>query len=179
MNGPLVYNDEYFNTTLHGVDDETMGFASALISLGGSLLGPLMGLFAPCKGQNVACGLEGITAAVNTVKQKLGEIKAAISGGQVPAEALGQVVQQAEQFANALSDPSMVWQAKKGKDAAALAQGKTDAAALVAEIKTAASAAAQNSSQSAGLGGALGGISPTTLLLIGGGVFAVMMLRKD
>lgn len=176
-----VYDENFYNTSLDGVDDDTMGFAwaSTLTSIGTALLGPIMGLFAPCKGQNVACGLEGITAAVNTVKQKLGEIKSAIAAGQVPPEQIGAAVQQAEALANALSDPSMVWQAKKGDDAAALAKGKTDAAVLVNEIKAAATAAAQNASQSAGLGGALGGISPTTLLLIGGGIFAVMMLRKD
>jgi hypothetical protein len=174
----IVHDQDFFNTSLRGVDDETMGFAiGPLIGLGTALLGPLVGLFAPCKGQKVACGLEGITAAVNTVLQKLTEIKSTIAGGQVPADKLGQVVQQAEQLANALSDPSMVWQAKKGLDAAKLAEGKQQAAALVSEIKAAASAVAQNPANASG--GSLGGISTTTLLLVGGGIAALMFLKKD
>jgi hypothetical protein len=176
MNRPLVYNDEYFNTTLNSVEDETLGWASALLSVGSSLFGPIMGLFAPCKGQNVACGLEGITAAVNTVLQKMGEIKAALAGGQVPAEQIGAAVAQAEKFANALSDPSMVWQAQKGKDAAKLNEGKQQAAALLNEIKTVAASAAQNAQSS--LGGSLGGMSTNTLLLAGAGLAVVFFMTR-
>lgn len=133
-------------------------------------------------GGGVAKGLSGITTFGNQVLSALDQLLAKPSAEAV--DAAGQLVA-------ALSDGSKVYQPKKGKDAAALADFKSKAAAKFAEIKQAAAVviqqeqqqqqqqqeqlAAQQQQQSIFSGGGDGGINPN-LVYMGGGVLIVMMM---
>lgn len=76
-----------------------------------------------------AKGLQQITDFVNQVLSALDSLKQNAANGE-------DVSAQADQIAALLSDSSRVYQPKKGKDATALADGKSKAAAKVNEIKS-------------------------------------------
>lgn len=78
----------------------------------------------------VVKGLAAITQYIAQVLAQLDEIKI-----QLPNLPPSQAVETAVKIAAQLSDSSIVYQPKKGKDAAALASGKTQAANKVEEIK--------------------------------------------
>lgn len=129
-------------------------------------------------GGGVAKGLAGITAFGNQIMQGL---------DQIAANPVPENVSQAEKLAAALSDSAQVYQAKKGKDAAALADFKQKAAAKLAEIKQAAVQLQQQQSGSLFGGGGdenslIGGVNNNTLLLFGGGgaalILILVLLRK-
>jgi hypothetical protein len=167
---------------------DQLGWISAAIMAGTSIFGSLFGgLFAPCGGAQVACGLQGITSAGNQVIQGLQQINAALASGQVPPQQIQQAVAEAQALASALGDSSKVYQAKNGKDAAALAQFKQQAAQLLQQIQATAQTAMAQAATSAGIDPAtgqqiapsIGGISLSTLLLFGGGALGlVLLLRK-
>jgi hypothetical protein len=128
-------------------------------------------------GGGVAKGLGGITSFGNQVMSSLEQLLAKPSPEAV--DAAGQLVA-------ALSDSSKVFQPKKGKDAAALADFKAKAAAKLEEIKKATAIvlqkeqqAAQQQQQSGGMfssgDGEMFGINPN-LVFIGGGIVLVMMM---
>lgn len=161
-----VYDQSFFDT-----NDETIGFVdpATIISMASPLIGIIKGLFSACKpGQ--ACGLAGIQSFTSQAIQTLNQILAMLKGGQItPTDA----VTNAQKVASALGDPQYVYQAKKGKDAAALQAAKSQAAQLVQEIQSVAATIKPPSAA-----GSIGGISSNTLLLIGGAVAAVFLLKK-
>lgn len=133
-------------------------------------------------GGGIAKGLSGITNYGNQVLQGLEAI------AQNPN---AEGVALAEKLVASLSDPAQVQQAKKGKDAAALADFKQKAAAKLNEIKTLAGQIQQAGGGNSG-GGLLanllngggnsinaangGGIDSGTLLLFGGGGLALIVV---
>lgn len=177
-----VHDLRYFDES-PDANDETLGWIGAAVGAGTSILSGLLGgLFAPCGGKNVACGLQGITSFGNQAITTLGQIKQLMLSGQVsPAEA----VSNAQRIAGALSDGNVVYQAKKGKDAAALAQFKEQANAAVNELialgpqvqKQQAEQAAAIA-ESGGPSGGGSGISSTMLLLIGGGLALYLLMQN-
>lgn len=161
-----VYDQRFFDS-----GDETLGFEPAsIIGMVSPLIGLIKGLFSACKpGQ--ACGLAGIQSFTSQAIQTLNQILAMLQGGQItPTDA----VTNAQKVASALGDPQYVYQAKKGKDAAALQSAKSQAAALLSQIQA---LAAKIPPPSASAGG-IGGISSSTLLLVGGGLLAIFLLKK-
>lgn len=163
-----VYDHRFFET--RGPGDETMGFAVApLIGALSPLIGMIKGLFSACKpGQ--ACGLAGIQSFTSQAIQTLQSILAMLQGGQItPTDA----ITNAQKVAAALGDPQYVYQAKKGKDAAALQAAKSQAAQLVQQIQSVAATIKPPAAA-----GSIGGIGSGTLLLVGGGLLAVFLLKK-
>ncbi len=162
----------------------TGGLTAGLIGLGGSVGGSLLGGSSGGGGQ--AKGLEAITAYG---QQVIAALDSVLQSGQIDA----QVLQAAEQLVNSLSDSSRVYQAKKGKDAEALANFKTQGAQKLDQLRAMAAQIAQQQQQqtiqpggqvqSPGAqatnqsGGILGGIDSNTLILIAG-VFGVIYLFK-
>ncbi len=156
------------------IKDGEMGFVGALIGAAPGIFGSIMGLFGGAgKASGLPYGLEGITAYGNQVMQQLQNIDAMLP--QLPPEQLGQAVQQAQALAASLS--THVYQAKKGKDAAALNNFKQQAAALVSQISARAQQLAAERQQQSSLGGSLGGI-PILYLVLGiaglGGLYFLM-----
>ena len=176
---PHILSSQYFDVTR---DDESMGWVGAAIGAGTSILGPILGsLFAPCGGKNVACGLQGITSFGNQAIQTLQQILQMVSSNP-PMVSPQEAISNAQRISAALSDGNIVYQAKKGKDAAALTQFKSQAAQLVQQITAAATAKqAQLQQQSASpLGGLAGsGGMGSTVLMIGGGVLLLMLLKRN
>ncbi len=172
---PRILDDSYFDVSR----DEGMGWVGSAIGAGTSILGPLIGkLFAPCGGANVACGLQGITSFGNQAIQTLQQILQMVSSNP-PMVSPQEAISNAQRIAAALSDGTVVYQAKKGKDAAALTQFKSQAAQLVQQITAAATAKqAQLQQQAASpLGGSGGGIT-STAFMIGGGLMLLLLLRR-
>lgn len=166
-------------------EDRGMGWVGAVIGAGSSILGPLIGkLFAPCGGANVACGLQGITSFGNQAIQTLQQIKGMLQTNP-PQVSPQDAISNSQRIAAALSDGTVVYQAKKGKDAAALVQFKSQANALVAEItalgaEVTAALNAQAEAKAAASASPLGSLSSINpLLLVGGGIVAIMLLKKQ
>lgn len=159
--------------------DDGLGWVGAAIGAGSSLLPMITGLFSGCKpGQ--ACGLAGINGFGQQAISTLDQIAQML---QMRMIAPAQAMSEANRVANSLSDSSLVYQAKKGKDAAALAGFKQQAAAKVQQITALAGQRQQaiTSGGSAGPAGGLGVISGggSSLLLLGGlGLVALLALRK-
>ena len=107
-----------FDNIIQGINTGLNVFNATLQSglLGGGAGGSGGGCSTPAK------GLTCITQAVNTVLSQLDQLAAQV--GQQPYQ---QIVDAANQLAGVLSNSQYVYQAKSGKDAAALAKGKTDA----------------------------------------------------
>ncbi|MGI8642393.1 MAG: hypothetical protein ACR2MG_20890 [Pyrinomonadaceae bacterium] len=107
-----------------GIGQVASAAIAAGIGIGGNLL-------AGGGGGGVAKGLEGINAFGAQVIDALNTLKT--QAANLPP---GEAATAADKLAALLSDSSKVYQAKKGKDAAALASFKQQAAQLAAEIKT-------------------------------------------
>ena len=143
-------------------------------------LSKIVGLIGGNGGQTgQAKGLQQIEAFVSQVLTALDKLKEPASQG------IAEVTAAADQLVAVLSDQSKVYQAKKGKDAAALAKGKTDAASKASEIKQLLTAAqqkqanAQTQTNGSILGGADGEIDSSTLMLVGFGGLALILLLKE
>jgi len=155
-------------------DDENLGIIPALIGLGLSAVPIIKGLFSACKpGQ--ACGLKEIQSFVDQVLQTLAQIQQMLETGLIDPS---QAVAEAQRVSAALSDPTMIYQAKNGKDAAALANGKTQAAAAVQQIMTLAAQIVTSPAAPADASGitAGSGVSSSTLLIGGAAVLAAILL---
>jgi len=138
-------------------------------------------------GGGVAKGLAAIEAFGNRVMQGLSQIENQVAN--MPASDRAQIRQQVEQTVSqlvaSLSDGSQVYQAQKGKDAAALAKFKTDANAKAQSIL------ALFSVSSGGAGGAGGGLisgaqsgalaqGQNNLLLYGAiGIIAILLITRN
>src|SRR5690606_32689240 len=156
----LVYSEAYFNSS-----DGNLGWISAAITAGASIFG---GLFGGGGGGQAYRGLAGINQAGQEAIGSLQQILQAVSAGQMPK---AQAVSEAQRIASILSDHSVVYQAKKGQDAAALQNFKAQAAQLVQQIQAAPDVSSGGSTTG-------GGVSSGTLLLVGGGLLAVALLKK-
>ncbi len=171
------HRDRIFETG----SDETMGWVGAVIGAATAGLPLITGLFSACKpGQ--ACGLSGINAFGAQVLASLDQIVQMMNAGLLPPS---QAASEASRIAASLSDSNMVYQAKKGKDAAALATFKQQAAAKVQQITQLAGQLNQQIAAVAAdggggfLGGGSGGVSSSSLMLLGGiGLVALLALRK-
>lgn len=173
MNRAHVYNPDYFNTSLRGVDDQTLGFAflAPLIGAAPGIFQSIVGLF----GGGRKAQFQGL-AEINTAGQQataaMDQIKAALASGQMqPAQAVSEAQKIVAQF----NDPKIVYPASKGADAAARNQF---IAALNQSLTQIQSLAASAPAAQANGSGSIGGISTNTLLLVGGGLLAVFMLKK-
>lgn len=169
----LVYSQAYFDTT-----DELDTLGNPLVALIPQAVSSIFGLFGGAgKRSGLPYGLAGITSAGNQVIQSLNQVKAGIESRQIPPR---QAVSEAQRLAETLE--TGVYQAKKGKDAAALQSFKQQASRLLQEIQALAAASVPANASSGGGGSTSGspesGISSTTLLLIGGGIAAILLLRS-
>ena len=161
-----IYDPRFFD------EGEGMGWIGAVIGAGTGLLPLITGLISACKpGQ--ACGLQGITSFGNQVMQTLDQIVQMLRSGMItPTDAIAN----AQKVSAALADPQFVYQAKNGKDAAALQDLKAKAAAKVQEIISLAAtvkaspAAASQSSPATGIG--------PILMLAAGGLVLLLALKK-
>jgi hypothetical protein len=174
MSYPIVYNSDFYNTSLRGVDDETMGDfgASAGLALIGAAPGIFQSIMSLFGGGRKAQfqGLAEINAAGQQATQAMDGIKAALSSGQM---APAQAVAEAQKIVHQFNDPKIVYPAKKGDDAAARNNFIASLNQSLQQIQTLAANAPANNAN------ALGGISTNTLLLVGVGLLAVMMLSKN
>lgn len=150
----------------------TQKIAGAVAGGASSLAGGLGG----GGGGGLAKGLAGITNYGNEVIRVLSEAK--------NANLDGAMLSQAEALANSLSDPAKVYQAKKGKDAEALAAFKQQAGQLLNELRAKAAQqptqqelVQQQQQQQAQGNSIFGGIDSSTILLLGG-VFAAIYFFK-
>lgn len=176
-----VYDEKFFNPAgdfRRG--DETTGFIAPLIIAAPAIFQTVMGLFNKQTAQFQ--GLAGIQSGGQQLLQALSQIKSGLQSGQMSPQ---DAVSEAQRIAGTLSDPKIFYPAKKGKDAAELTQIKAAAAAAVSEIQTLASQIAQ-AQQAAGIdprtGRPLpssGGLSTTTLMLVGGGLLGVYFMTKE
>lgn len=179
MNQPLVYNDDYFNTTLESVDDETMGlaFLAPLIGAAPSIFSSIMGIFGGGRKAQFQ-GLAEINNAGSQATQAMDQIKAGLSSGQMsPQEA----VQAAQKIVTDFNNPQIVYPASKGQDAAARTNFIASLNQSLQQIQSMAAKVAQNAQANAsGVGGLSGGgmSNNTTLLLVGGGLLAVLLLKN-
>ncbi len=169
----------------------TGGATLALIGAGGSIGGGLLSSTGATGG--AAKGTAAITAYGEQVIAGINSLV-----GQLTPDNAAQIAQTADALTNSLSDSSKVYQAKKGKDAAALASAKEQANAAAAQIKrlagqTARQAAQGQQRQQTGATGtqqsggffsqnanANGGaeFDTKTILLFGGAALALIFLLK-
>lgn len=163
----LVYNEAFFNS-----EPEELGWISAAIAAGASILPSLFGGRQSAQYQ----GLAGINQAGQQAIGSLQQLLQLVTSGQIPA---AQAASEASRIAGILNDPAVVYQARRGQDAAALQNFKQQAATLVEQIQF---ASASRSAADPGVP-TMGytqpsGFDPKTVMLIGGGLLALMLLRN-
>lgn len=170
-----VYNPRWFDTALDGTDDDTLGIIGALIGAAPGIFSSIAGLFgggrkAQCQGlaEIQACGQQAV-AAMNQLLQ-------GVTSGQIAPD---QAISEASRIVSQFNDPSVVYPAKKGKDAEARNQFISQLQTLQQQIQQAAASVAAatktNVQQTTSVTGTSG-----SLLLIGGGVLAaILLLRRD
>lgn len=169
----IIYNSRWFDTALEGTDDETFGVVGALISAAPGIFSAIAGLFgggrkAQCQGsaEIQSCGQQAITA--------MNQILQGLAAGQMSPD---QAVAEASRIVGQFNDPSIVYPAKKGNDAAIRQQFIQQLSALQQQVQqAAATAAAQSPQQQNNI--LSNGISPNTFLLLGGGLAALFLLRR-
>jgi len=175
----------YRQQKIGGWLDSILGNLDKIIGVGSGLLGSGGG---GSSGQ--AKGLAAITAFVNQALSALNQVKGTIATAQVAI--YPQILSTARQIEASLSDSSKVYQAKNGQDAAILANGKTQARALVQQIEsmlvpaTVPNNATNTTPTGTGtdiLGGSVNvaGVeidTQTLVLAIGGGFLALMLFNR-
>ncbi len=176
----LIYDERMFN------NDGTMsgGWGDFLGQIGAAGVSLLPSLFGGGGGgaNGQAKGLQAITAFGQQAIQTLGQILQQLQGGQLsPSDAISN----AQRIVSALSDPAYVYQAKRGKDAEALAGFKQQAGQMMSQIQAAASAVTvdpktgmPNAASPAQSSGMLGGIDTGMLLMLGGGLALLLLLTR-
>lgn len=175
MSETRIYNSEYFNGSYDplGDHDENLGLAplaGALIAAAPGIFQSVMGLFGGGRKAQFQ-GLAEINAAGQQATQAMQQIMAGLSSGQMsPAQAVSEAQKIVQQF----NDPSIVYPAKKGNDAAARNQYISQLNGLLQQIQ----AKAASMPAGSGAAGSIGGISANTLLLVGGGLLVFSMLKK-
>jgi len=193
----LVLDKRYFDDPTADLSDGGLGdWWNAVGQIGAAgvqLLPSLLGGGGGSAG-GPARGLAAIQAAVD---QALGSLRTLLSqarSGQMP---VAQALAEAQRIAGALSNGQYVYQAQRGNDAEALRNGKTQAAAIVAQIQALGSGlpvggqAGTQPPVSVPAGGntvgtppassvpsAGSGIDSNTLLIVGGGLAVLLLLRS-
>ena len=179
MNPAFVGDQEFFNTTLRPAEsDDTMGIAPlalALIGAAPSIFQSVMGIFGGGRKAQYQ-GLAEINAAGQQATQTMQQILSALNGGQMSPSA---AVANASKVVQDFNNPQIVYPASKGQDAAARTQfiAMLNQAMQQVQALAASKAAAQSGSPAAG--GSVGGISTNTLILVGGGLAALMYFKKS
>jgi hypothetical protein len=168
-----VYNTHYFETSIEGTDDDTLGIVGSLIAAAPGIFSSIAGLFggrkAQCQGSREiqACGQQ----AVEAMNQLLSGLASGIISPQ-------QATAEASKIVSQFNDPSIVYPAKKGDDAAIRQQFIQQLANLQQKVQQAAAAGLQT--QENKFYGQTSGINSGALLLVGGGLAAILLLtRRD
>lgn len=190
----IPYRDKYGNCQCEIRSDEELlgeanrsggqsfGFIPALIGAAPGIFSTVMGLFNKRKAQYQ--GLAEINAAGSQAVQAMQQILAGLQSGQMSPQ---QAVSEAQRIVQQFNDPSVVYPAKKGNDAAARNNFIQQLNQLLQQVQTAAAQVTQ-ASRAAGIdpatgrpipGGSGDGISSTTLLLVGGGLLGVYLLTSQ
>ena len=167
MHTTRIYNEDFYNANFDP-RDETMGvaFVAPLIGAAPGIFQSIMGLFGGGRKAQFQ-GLAEIQNAGNQAVQSMQQILAGLQSGQMaPAQANSEAQKIVAQF----NDPSIVYPAKKGKDAEARNQFMSQLNSLLQQI--------QAKAASMPAAGASGGLSGSSLILLGGGLLAFMMLKK-
>ena len=168
MNPVLISDQDFFNTSLRGTGDDTMGFAQLI-----GMIPSIISLFGGGRKAQFQ-GLAEINTAGSQATQAMQQILTALQSGQMsPAQA----VAEAQKINATFNDPAVVYPAQKGNDAAARTQFVAQLGQALQQIQAAAAAKAASAPNNAATGG-VGGISANTLILIGGGLAALMFLKK-
>jgi hypothetical protein len=126
----------------------------------------------------VARGLAAISAFGSQVLQALAQILSAARSGQVP---IAQALSDAQTTAGYLENPQYVYQAQRGNDAAALREFKSQAAAIVQQLRSLGPGPASTTPQMPAGPSANApqvGFSVSPLILIGGGIGLFLLLKK-
>lgn len=170
----LVYNKNYFSTSLAGSDDDTLGIVGALIGAAPGIFSAVAGLFgggrkAQCQGsaEIQSCGQQAVAA--------MNQLLTGLNSGTIDPQ---QAVSEAARIVGQFNDPSIVYPAKKGNDAAIRQQFIEQLTALQQQIQAAASNAASQRATAVTVNSQSSNIS-STLLLVGGGMLAVMLLTRS
>ena len=184
----MRYCESYFDQNGPG---ESLGdIWTAVGSIGAAGVGLLPALFGGggSAAGGPARGLAAINAFGQQAIQTLNQILTQLNNRQLsPADAIAN----AERITAALSDPRMVYQAQRGDDADALRAFKSQAAAILERIRSVSGispadpAAVGTPITSGGSTTAVGqampdglSISPTVLLVVGGGLVALLLLKR-
>ena len=190
-----IYCDEKI---WNNVDDDDLGDVwNAVGAVGASAVQLLPQLFGggSSSAGGPARGLAAIQAAVQQAISSLNQILAGLRNNQMaPAAAISE----AQRIVAALSNPAYIYQAQRGNDAEALRDGKSQAAAIFQQIQgiaaantnaplanangvttfTAGGVPGDAGTSPAGAGSAaIGGIDNSTLLLVGGGLVLLLLLK--
>ncbi|MCW5956502.1 MAG: hypothetical protein KIT61_07940 [Pyrinomonadaceae bacterium] len=164
MNPRLVYDNSFFD----GTDDDTLGFAfvAPLIAAAPGIFQSIMGLF----GGGRKAQYQGLAEIQQAGQQAVSAMEQILSGLRSRQMSPAQAVQESQKILGQFNDPSIVYPAKKGKDAEARNQFLSQLSALDSQIKAAAASASSGSNA--------GGISTNTLLLAGLGIGALYLLKN-
>lgn len=176
MSETRIYNSEYFNGSYDPFDgnDENLGlapFVIPLITAAPSMLQSVLGIFGVGQRKAQFQGLAEINAAGQQATQAMQQILAGVSSGQMSPS---QAVSEAQKIVQQFNDPSIVYPAKKGDDAAARNQYISQLNVALQQIQ----GKAASMPAGGGAAGSIGGISTNTLLLVGGGLLMFSMLKK-
>ena len=167
MHQTQIHNPDYYNAN-YNPHDGNMGvaFLAPLIGAAPGIFQSIMGLFGGGRKAQFQ-GLAEIQQAGQQAVDAMNQILAGLNSGQMsPAQAGSE----AQKIVGQFNDPAIVYPAKKGKDAEARNQIISQLNQMLQQVNAKAASMPSGSS--------IGGISSGTLLLIGGGLFAVMMLKK-
>ncbi len=165
------------------VKADQLGFITAIITAAAAIIPGLLGGGGGNSG--VAKGLAGITAFGNQLIAALQQLIQQAASGMPRQE----VYAKADQLVALLSDPTAVYQAQRGNDAAALNRFKQEAGQLAQQAKATAdavSAAQTNTGKSGGTNttpgtvtsGNSSSLDTTTLLMLGGGALILVLLIR-
>ena len=172
MHTTQIYNEDFFNANFDP-QDENLGLApivAPLIAAAPGIFQSIMGLFGGGRKAQFQ-GLAEINAAGQQATQAMQQIMAGLQSGQMsPAQAVSEAQKIVAQF----NDPSIVYPAQKGDDAAARNQFISQLNAALQQIQ----AKAASMPAGGGAAGSIAGFSTNTLLLVGGGVLLFTMLKK-
>ena len=173
MHTTQIYNEDFFNANFDP-QDENLGlapFVIPLITAAPSMLQSVLGIFGIGQRKAQFQGLAEINAAGQQATQAMQQIMAGLQSGQMsPAQAVSEAQKIVAQF----NDPSIVYPAQKGDDAAARNQFISQLNAALQQIQ----AKAASMPAGGGAAGSIAGFSTNTLLLVGGGVLLFTMLKK-
>lgn len=172
MHETAIYNSDYYNAS-YDPYDENLGFAfvAPLIAAAPSIFQSIMGLFGGGRKAQYQ-GLAEITQAGNQAVDAMKQIMAGLNSGQM---APAQAVSEAQKIIKQFNDPTIVYPAKKGNDAAARNDFISQLNTLGQQIQAKAASMPAGGSMA---GGSVAGISTNTLLIVGVGAALLFALKK-